>query len=149
MKKIFSLSAIVAMLAMLATSVSVSSCSKDDDDDSTKTEKKEVVTKTITLNVGNSKSTYGSFISISEGAVYTMSTLDANVDKVEFCYGDALIPASESVNAKVKANGVVSTLTKTNPGEYKFTVGKYYGTIKVAESGNDAVLTVERSYVKE
>ena len=32
MKKFFSLSAIVAVLAMLMTSVSVSSCSKDDDD---------------------------------------------------------------------------------------------------------------------
>lgn len=147
MKKIFSLSAIVAMLAMLATSVSVSSCSKDDDD-SVKKEDAKVITETFNLNVGNSKSTYGSFISISEKAVYTMSTLDANVDKVEFCYGDALIPASESVNAKVKANGVVSTLTKTAPGEFQFTVGKYNGTIKVAESGNDAVLTVERKHVE-
>lgn len=42
MKKIFSLSAIVAMLAMLATSVSVSSCSKDDDEDSIKKEQENI-----------------------------------------------------------------------------------------------------------
>lgn len=50
MKKFFSLSAIVAVLAMLMTSVSVSSCSSDDDDDSvaTKSLLEQVVTSSTT-----------------------------------------------------------------------------------------------------
>lgn len=148
MKKIFSLSAIVAMLAMLATSVSVSSCSKDDDD-STTTEKKQVVTEKFTLVAGNAKSSYGSFISISEKKVYKQAEAEANPSSIEFCYGDALIEAKNSVNAKVKEGCASSTLTQTAAGEYNFTVGKYYGTIKLVVVGTEANLSVERSYVKE
>lgn len=155
MKKIFRLSAMVAMVSMMATSVCVSSCSDDDDDDDSTVVPVEVYTKTFTATVGGSSSSEGSFISVQEGKVYKTSDLTDD-NKVEIVFdGDKFFSASESKNDKVANNGCAAAVTTVTKGKkYKFTTNggengtSYSGIIEVVEGtigGASATIKIEVS----
>lgn len=83
MKKFFSLSAIVAVLAMLMTSVSVSSCSSDDDDDSTSAPTFESYTYTVDSVTVNT----GSLVAYKHGSTYgTFSVTKASAEEVDLVF---------------------------------------------------------------
>lgn len=66
MKKIFRLTAMAAMVSMLATTATFTSCSDDDDDDDPNPIQQEDVkyTNVFSVKVGGSSSSEGSFISV-------------------------------------------------------------------------------------
>lgn len=147
MKKIFRLSAMVAMVSMMATSVCVSSCSDDDDDDDSTEIVNKDKTETFTLTVGGSKAKAGSFISIQNKAVYTSSEVTAD-SGVEIVFdGKKFVGAQTSINPDVASTGLNAQFTVVEQNkEYNYTTngadfgGKSYsGTIKVTkgEMGSD------------
>ena len=128
MKKNFSLSAIVAVLAMLMTSVSVSSCSSDDDDDSTTT------TPTYTSfsgTMGGAAATAGSFLSIKDGEIYTSTASADKLKDVEIVFnGTNFVTAASSANSTVSTNGNSATLTTNANGTIAYVTSTgYMGTI--------------------
>ncbi|MBQ4035132.1 MAG: hypothetical protein II623_06695 [Paludibacteraceae bacterium] len=154
MKKIFRLSAMVAMVSMMATSVCVSSCSDDDDDDDSTEIVNKDKTETFTLQVGGTNSkNYGSFISIQNKKVYKMSELDEN-SGVEIVFnGKQFVSAASADNPLVSSTGLKADLTTVVADqEFEFTTngaekgGKSYsGTIKVTKGtmgSSDAEITI-------
>ena len=146
MKKIFRLSAMVAMISMMATAVCVSSCSDDDEED--EPEPTPVVKgETFTLEVGGSKSTKGSFISIQDKAVYTSSDITKGLgENVEIVFnGKSFLPVSSSENETVKKTakekGITAVIEEQVPNkEFNFTTnggkdGKSYSGTIVVTSG--------------
>ena len=139
MKKFFSLSAIVAVLAMLMTSVSVSSCSSDDDDDSTTTTPtytsfSGIVDGDDELNIARFLSIDyfpGSFLSIKDGKIYTSTASADELKDVEIVFnGTNFVTAASSANSIVSTNGNSATLTTNANGtiDYVTSTG-YMGTI--------------------
>ena len=148
MKKNFSLSAIVAVLAMLMTSVSVSSCSSDDDDDSTTT------TPTYTSFYGivdGAAETAGSFLSIKDGKIYTSTASADELKDVEIVFnGTNFVTAASSANSIVSTNGNSATLTTNANGtiDYVTSTG-YMGTIFFtgATGSNSFTVTVTVKHI--
>lgn len=158
MKKIFRLSAMVAMVSMMATSVCVSSCSDDDDDEDSTVTPVEVYTKTFSGKVGGSESKEGSFISVMDGKIYKLSDIKDDETKakhVEIVFdGNKFVGANESVNDIVNSNGCAATVLKNSATEYAFTTkggdnGKSYkGIITITEGtvgGASATVSIEVS----
>ena len=141
MKKFFSLSAIVAVLAMLMTSVSVSSCSSDDDDDSTTTTPTYtsfygIVDGADELNIARSflsinGPTTGSFLSIKDGKIYTSTASADELKDVEIVFnGTNFVTAASSANSTVSTNGNSATLTTNANGTIAYVTSTgYMGTI--------------------
>ena len=140
MKKFFSLSAIVAVLAMLMTSVSVSSCSSDDDDDSTTTTPtytsfSGIVDGDDELNIARSFLSInyfaGSFLSIKDGKIYTSTASADELKDVEIVFnGTNFVTAASSANSIVSTNGNSATLTTNANGTIAYVTSTgYMGTI--------------------
>ncbi len=131
MKKFFSLSAIVAVLAMLMTSVSVSSCSSDDDDDSVAAAKsllEQVLTSKITTETVAQGDTVA-FYNVKNGAkgilvvtAVSSTSVTFSVNGTSYTLGDAEADASyltyanstyaTSQLAQAKANPTAVVLVK-------------------------------------
>lgn len=157
MKKIFRLTAMAAMVSMLATTATFTSCSDDDDDDDPNPIQQEDVkyTNVFSVKVGGTSSSEGSFISVQEGKVYKSSELTDD-NKVEIIFdGDKFSSASESKNDKVNQNGCGALIKTIVKGEkYSFTTeggenGKSYsGIIEVTDGkvgGASATVTIKVS----
>lgn len=128
MKKIFRLSAIVAMLSMMATATVTTACSDDDDDEN------PVQTDTIfTVSMGGKASSAGSYLSIKNCEVYTTSTLGSHAKDVEIVFdGSNFKTAGESTNAQVSENGLSATIENVSPTSWSFTTSTgYMGSISI------------------
>lgn len=123
-KKFFSLTAAVAVLSMLMTSVTVASCSDDDDDDTTE---QETGYKTVTsvVNLGGSESSKGSFLCFdANGNATSKLTKDVNTDASDVYIvfnGTEFNSASASANSNVKGNGNSAAISEA-AGVYTFSL---------------------------
>jgi hypothetical protein len=140
MKKFFSLSAIVAVLAMLMTSVSVSSCSSDDDDDA------KGDTTTFTVDLGGTKATTaGSFLSIKNKAAYLASADSSLLKSVEIVFnGTQFVSAKSSANKIVAKNGLSATISAGSVANtYAYTTSDgFSGTITIVEGTAESTSSV-------
>ena len=157
MKKFFSLSAIVAVLAMLMTSVSVSSCSSDEDDDSTTTTPtytsfSGIVDGDDELNIARYFSIYyfaGSFLSIKDGKIYNSTASADELKDVEIVFnGTNFVTAASSANSTVSTNGNSATLTTNANGTIAYVTSTgYMGTIIcTGTTGYTCIGTTPTSY---
>lgn len=147
MKKLFRLSAMVAMVSMVATSTIATSCSDDDDD-----EPQVVLSKdtTFTVNMGGASSSAGSFLSVKDCQVYNKSEIAKHSDNVEIVFdGFSFKSAEKSDNSIVNSNGQSATITQTGTLTYAYeTSTGYKGSLTLTEEPGDAganyVVTVIR-----
>jgi hypothetical protein len=148
MKKFFSLSACIAIVAMLMTSVTISSCSKDDDDnDSTIVKADSIRTFEVTMG-GSTATSAGSYLSVEDEKVYKTSDIKSDDNTINIVFdGKKFISPAVSSNSYVSGNGILTNFTTVTEGKvysYKDYYG-YHGTITV-KSGtmgtNDAVITI-------
>ena len=119
MKKFFSLSAIVAVLAMLMTSVSVSSCSSDDDDDSVAAAKsllEQVLTSTTTSET------------VAQGD--TVAFYNAKMG----LKGILVVTAVSSTSVTFSINGTSYTLGDADADDSYLTYASTYATSKLAQA---------------
>ncbi len=154
MKKIFRLTAMAAMVSMMATTATFTSCSDDDDDDDNTPTPVVDYTKTFSGEVGGTESAAGSFISVMDGKIYSLSDIKGDAEKashVEIVFdGSKFVGANESINDVVNQNGCAAVVTTVTKGkEYKFTTnggenGKSYsGIIEVDGEMSGAKATVK------
>lgn len=147
MKKLFRISAMVAMVSMVATSTIATSCSDDDDDDPQLVLPKDT---TFTVNMGGTNSTAGSFLSVKDCKVYNKSDVSKHSDNVEIVFnGFGFKSAEESDNSIVNSNGQSAKITQTSPMTFSYeTSTGYKGTLTLADELGDAganyVVTVIR-----
>ena len=157
MKKIFRLSAMVAMISMMDTAVCVSSCSDDDDEDEPEPTPAPVYTKTFSGEVGGKNSSAGSFISVQDGEIYRLSEITndaAKASHVEIVFdGKKFVGANNAVNDVVNQNGCGATIIKKD-GKYEFRTNggengtDYSGVIEVISgelSGDNATVKIKVS----
>ena len=122
-----SLSAIVAVLAMLMTSVSVSSCSSDDDDDSTTTTPTLLLSLEQWLRCCNSR-----IFLVNQGRkdLYFYSKCRRLKDVEIVFNGTNFVTAASSANSTVSTNGNSATLTTNANGTIAYVTSTgYMGTI--------------------
>lgn len=99
----------------------------------------------LTLNMGDATSAnYGSFLSIKDGAVYTVSQVNAGkAANVEIIYKDgALLSADEATNANVVAAGNSADLTAIAGGYYYSTSTGFSGAIMTTVGSAEISLIV-------
>lgn len=92
----------------------------------------------FTVQMGGSKTAAGSFLSVSSGKAYTMSSL-GDASDVEIVFdGTAFKSATEAKNGKVNSNGNSATITATGATTFEYTTSTgFAGVITVdAALGN-------------
>ena len=136
MKKLFRISAMVAMVSMVATSTIATSCSDDDDDDPQLVLPKDT---TFTVNMGGANSTAGSFLSVKDCKVYNKSDVAKHSDNVEIVFnGFGFKSAAESDNSIVNLNGQSAKISQTSPLTYSYeTSTGYKGSLTLTEEPGD------------
>lgn len=144
MKKIFRLTAMAAMVSMMATTATFTSCSDDDDDDDN-TPTPVVVDdednynhETFQVTVGGSKAEAGSFISVADRKVYNtaqVKELGENCNVEIIFDGSKFASASESKNDAVIACGQGAIIKQVEKGKkWSFTTSEgARGYIEVIE----------------
>ena len=143
MKKFFSLSAIVAVLAMLMTSVSVSSCSSDDDDAAADSFTGHTYTvDTVAVSTG-------SLVAYKHGITYgTFSVTKASADEVDLVFFSDIEGTKQvgSVTLSDKGTSYVNTsyqgltMVEATAAANSVLMAKRYGSANVI-SGTKATAT--------
>ena len=131
MKKIFRLSAMVAMISMMATATVATSCSDDDDDDTTTvtpadpTEDWSKATSKITATPGATLSAK------NEGKVYTVKGVSAEAGKVVVNINGNDVTLSDAGTSYLSINGA---------GLYQKDAKEAAGTVLMALSAGPTAL---------
>lgn len=147
MKKLFRISALVAIVSLMATATVATSCSDDDDDDPSVVLSGDT---TFTVTMGGETSNSPSFLSVKDAKVYNKSKVAASPENVEIVFdGIAFKSAKESSNPVVNSNGRSATITKTGALTFTYeTSTGFSGSLTLAEEPGDVsadyVVTVVR-----
>lgn len=146
MKKLFRLSAMVAIVSMMATATVATSCSDDDDDDPV------ILLKdtTFTVTMGGELSNSPSFLSIKDAKAYKQSMVAASPENIEIVFnGTSFISAKDCMNSVVNTNGRSAVITQTSPLRFDYVTSTgFKGSLTLTEEPGDAsadyVVTVVR-----